>query len=73
MNPAVLILTSLGSIVAFITGVTLVIRAIFKNVTATRDNTNALHEVIEMVTKLRAEFDNVKTQVAVLWDRQERR
>jgi hypothetical protein len=72
MNPAVLILTSLGSIIAFITGVTLVIRAIVRNVDATRDNTKALREVSEMVTKLRAEFDDVKIRVAVLEDRAKR-
>jgi hypothetical protein len=72
MNPAVLILTSLGSIIAFITGVTLVIRAIIRNVNATRENTEALHEVTEVVTKLRAEFDDIKIRVAVLEDRAKR-
>jgi hypothetical protein len=66
---AALILSSLGGIVAFVTGVALVIRAILKNVNATRDNTKALEELIKTVTLLRESDDNQNVRLAVLEDR----
>jgi hypothetical protein len=69
---AALILSSLGGIVAFITGISLVVRAILKNVNATRDNTRALEELIKSVTQLRESDEAQNVRIAVLEDRAKR-
>ena len=69
MNPAVLILSSLGGIVSFVTGIFFVIRAILKNVTATRDNTTALQNVEAMLKDLSTTVDQHSVDLAVLQDR----
>lgn len=72
MNPAILILSSLGGIVSFVGGITLVIRAILKNVGATRENTTALENLIKTVTILKESDDTQNIRLAVLEDRLKR-
>jgi hypothetical protein len=69
MTPAVLILSSLGGIVAFITGIFFIIRAITHLITATRDNTKALVEVKETLTTLGSTVDQHAITLAILEDR----
>lgn len=69
MNPAVLILSSLGGIVSFVGGIFLVVRAILKNVNATKENTAALENLIKTVTILKESDDNQNIRLAVLEDR----
>lgn len=69
MNPAVLILSSLGGIISFVTGIVFVIRAILKNVGATRENTQALTDLIKTVTVLKESDDSQNIRLAVLEDR----
>ena len=72
MNPAILILSSLGGIVSFITGVVFIVRAIMKNVTATRDNTIALLEVEKSLIALQQSDETQNIRLAVLEDRANR-
>lgn len=69
VNPAVLILSSLGGIISFVTGIVFVIRAILKNVGATRENTQALTDLIKTVTVLKESDDSQNIRLAVLEDR----
>lgn len=72
MNPAVLILSSLGGIVSFVTGVFFIVRAIFKNVNATKENTDALQGVEVQLKDLRSTVDSHTVEIAILKDRQRR-
>lgn len=47
----VLVLSSFGGIAAFLSAVVIVVRAIFKQVGATEDNTKALHELSDKFEK----------------------
>lgn len=69
---ATLILSSLGGIVSFITGVAFVTRAILKNVTATRDNTKALADLTKMVQEIKESDESQNVQIAILNDRIQR-
>jgi UDP-N-acetylglucosamine enolpyruvyl transferase len=68
-----LILSSMGGIFAFISGTFLVIRAITRNVTATRDNTEALTKVEQVLKELGSTVDEHTVRLAVLEDRRGRR
>ena len=68
MNP-VYILSSLGGIVALLTGVVMVFKAIMRNVVATRDNTKALMECHEIMKGFGNTLDDHTVQLAVLNDR----
>lgn len=72
LNPAVLILSSLGGIVAFVGGIIMVIRAIMKNVNATQDNTEALNEIKQTLKAYGSALDQHSIDIAVLKDRQRR-
>lgn len=69
VNTGVLILSSLGGIVSFVTGLFFVGRAIMKNVGATRDNTKALVDVKDSMQTMRDVIDVHTIDIAVLKDR----
>lgn len=69
MNPAVLILSSLGGIVSFVGGIILIVRAIMKLVNATRDNTNAMETMQKSLTNLGNTVEQNTIDIAVLKDR----
>lgn len=65
----ILILSSLGGIVTFATGVFLVIRAILRSIAAIGDNTAALNEVRKTLKEVSGTVDDHTIQLAVLHDR----
>ena len=66
------VLGSLGGVVALLTAVTLVARGIFRQVSATEDNTTATRENTKAVNDLKAMFANHETRITVLEDRNRR-
>lgn len=73
MNVAVLILSSSGGIISFVTGVIFVVRAILKNVGATRENTEALQDVKHTLLEMGEKVDRHTVEIAILRDRSARR
>lgn len=69
---ATLILSSAGGICAFIAMITLVIRAIFKQVNATEDNTAAVRDLTDAHKTLTIRITNLEYKVGILEDRGKR-
>jgi uncharacterized protein YybS (DUF2232 family) len=69
---AVEILGSLGGIVAFVTAVFLIIRAIFKQINAIDDNTTEIRETRDQVTKMAEKISDHDVRIHILEDRAKR-
>lgn len=68
VNPWV-ILSSLGGIVAFLGLVGLIIRAIFRQINATEDNTTAVRNLTRQVEALNTKVGELEKKVIILEDR----
>lgn len=66
------ILGSLGGIVAFIGGVWVIARGLFKLVASTDDNTTVLQELSGKMDAITFRVNNAETDIAVLKDRVKR-
>lgn len=64
-----IILTSLGSIIAFLTVVTIIVRAIFRIVNATEDNTEAVKNSTKSINEILTRLNRHESRLAVLEDR----
>jgi hypothetical protein len=62
------VLGSVGGIVALLTAVWLILRGIFKWISATEANTEALKELTKIVAKSDERLDNHETRLVVLED-----
>ena len=69
----VLVLGSLGGIVAFLTGVGLLMRSIVRNVHATSENTEAVTHMADKLNKFGDTLNQHSIDIAVLRDRFDRR
>lgn len=68
MTTALAILGALGGFSAFVTSVVLILRAIFKQVTATDSNTNATQALTKSVDELKVNISHLDTRVTILED-----
>lgn len=68
VNPWVII-SSLGGIVAFLGLVGLIIRAIFRQINATEDNTTAVRNLTRQVEALNTKVGELEKKVIILEDR----
>lgn len=66
MSSALAILAAAGGGVTLIAGVVVTVRAIFRLVSATEDNTEALHEVRDEVKDLKGKLDGYETRISRL-------
>jgi methyl-accepting chemotaxis protein len=69
---ALAVLGSIGGVVALITAITLIARGIFKQVSSTEDNTQAVKDLTKAVGELKDLIAQLQTRVAVLEDRNKR-
>lgn len=67
------VLTSLGGIVAFASGVFFIVRALARAGIAVRDNTRITAESVETLKSLKKTVDEHTIAIAVMQDRQRRR
>lgn len=68
MNTTLAVLGALGGFSAFGTGITLLLRAIFKQVNATDSNTKATNKLNTTVADLAEKIGHLDTRVTVLED-----
>lgn len=66
MNTTLAILGALGGIGAFGAGVWTIVRSIARQIGATKDNTEALHDLRDTVMKLDTTVDDHTTRIARL-------
>jgi hypothetical protein len=59
----------IGGLVVLLTSIVVIGRAIFRQVTATEENTRAVRELAASVGKLDQMFNNHETRITVLEDR----
>ena len=69
----VVILSSSGGILAFISAIIFLGRGIFKQVNATEDNTEAVKQLTTEVTALKNGFNGHEVRITVLEDRDRRK
>lgn len=69
---ATLILSSLGGIIAFLTVVAIVVKAIFRIVNTTEENTVAVKDNTKAITEIVNRLNTHETRLAVLEDRRRR-
>jgi hypothetical protein len=62
----VAILGGIGGIVAFLAGVAAVLRGIFRQISATEDNTAAIHGLSERLDRQDGKLDDYGTRIARL-------
>jgi Na+-transporting methylmalonyl-CoA/oxaloacetate decarboxylase gamma subunit len=72
VNTGLVIVSSLGGIIAFLGLVALIIRGIFKIVNATEDNTTATRELSATMIKIVEKQNDHETRIAILEDRRHR-
>jgi len=70
---AAILLPSLGGIVAFISAMLLLMRAILRSVNAIKDNTEALEVMHRSMIELNGTVSQHTVDIAILQDRQSRR
>ena len=66
------VLSALGGIVAFVAGVWALLRGIFRNVSATQENTRALREVRDNLDRLSGVVDSQGQRISRLEGRRGR-
>lgn len=66
---ATLIISSLGGIIAFLTVIGIVVRAIFRIVNTTEDNTDALKENTKAINEILSRLNHHETRLGILEDR----
>jgi hypothetical protein len=69
---ATLIISSLGGIIAFLTVVAMAIRATFRIVNTTEDNTDALKENTNAINQIISRLNHHETRLGILEDRVKR-
>lgn len=73
MSTALEILGALGGGTAFVTLCIVTLRAIFKQVNATNDNTDAVGKLTKSVDDLSAKFSGHETRITILEDHDKNR
>lgn len=68
-----IVLTSLGGLVAFLSAALMIIRAVFRNVDATKDNTKAITGLTDKMTGVDKRVGQLEIWQAVMEDRRHRR
>jgi hypothetical protein len=66
---AVLVLAALGGGVSFLSAIVIIARAIFKQVNATEDNTEATKALSERMNKFVDQLNSHETRIKILEDR----
>lgn len=66
---ATLIVSSLGGIIAFLTVIGIVVRAIFRIVNTTEDNTEALKANTAAINEILSRLNHHETRLGILEDR----
>ena len=72
MTLALGVLGSLGGIIALLTLIFVIGRGIFKQISATEDNSETLSRLINEVSSLKDQFSRFETRIAILEDRMKR-
>jgi hypothetical protein len=69
---AVLILSALGGGVSFLGAIVIIARAIFKQVSATEENTTATKELSDKMSRVMSQLNGHETRIRILEDRSKR-